>query len=198
MKMKSKLLSIFVLFILCNNSGFAQATTTYTDNLTKLTVWLSDIDSVMVRVSDGEKLKKISRQFSYVMETVENIVSGEKDLSESLSKRSEINNENTVQLQPLVTQIAGDIDQLSDRIKKIKADVSEKDKLILDPIVNSFNEISQNKDTIQLNYLTSYLYGEKNVENKLKGEAKYAKDLTEKLVEKLNEAKAKIKAKVPR
>jgi len=194
--MKSKLISVFALFILCNNSVFAQAGTTYTENLIKLNAWVSDIDSIMARTGDGEKLKKISRQLSYVMEVVQNVIEGEKSLVESVSKRSEINEQLSFQMQTLVSQISGDIDQLSDRMKKVQADVSESDKIILEPIIANFNEISQNKDTIKLNYLTAYLYGAKNLDSKLKAETKYTTSVTEKLLENIMQAKEKIKAAI--
>lgn len=194
--MKSKLISVFALFILCNNSVFAQAGTSYAENLIKLNAWVSDIDSIMARTGDGEKLKKISRQLSYVMEVVQNVIEGEKSLVESVSKRSEINEQLSFQMQTLVSQISGDIDQLSDRMKKVQADVSESDKIILEPIIANFNEISQNKDTIKLNYLTAYLYGAKNLDSKLKAETKYTTSVTEKLLENIMQAKEKIKAAI--
>jgi hypothetical protein len=195
--MKNKLIILVILVVLYTSQSFGQQPSEYTEGVSKLLTWFSDIDVVLTKISDKENLKKIYRQLGYVSEDIDNIALGKLLLAAELSKFSDSDEYTELnKLKPQIDDILTDINKLLERLESIKSAVSQTDQTAVEQIIQTVRSGFMNK---KLNYLIdikAFLYGQNIALNKIKTEAIQSKNIAESASIKIKEAKLKIKAKL--
>jgi hypothetical protein len=195
MKVKSTI--VFVLIFLFSHNSFGQTTSEYTDGVTKLITWFSDIDKILTNISDKEKLKRIYRQLGYASEDIDNIALGKLLLATEISKLSNSSQQNELEkLKPQIDEIISDINKLLERLKSIKSDVSQTDQVIVDEIIQTITVGFVTRKMDHLQDIKSFLFGENIELSKITDEANQAKKIADDAAVTIKEAKLKIKEKL--
>jgi hypothetical protein len=195
--MKTKALIVLFPFFLLSSNSFGQTASDYTDGVTKLINWFSDIDKVLTNISDKEKLKRIYRQLGYASEDIDNIALGKLLLATEISKLSNSSQQNQLdKLKPQIDDILYDINKLISRLELIKSDVSQTDQVTVDGIIQTIKVGFMERKLYYLKDIKLFLYGENIDLNKIKDEANQAKKIADDASIKIKDAKLKIKQKL--
>ena len=195
MKIKSTI--ALLLFSLFSYNSFGQTASDYTDGVTKFITWFSDIDKILMDISDKEKLKRIYRQLGYASEDIDNVALGKLLLAKEISKLSNSSQQQELDnLKPQIDDILSDINNLISRLELIKSDVSQTDQVDVDAIIQKIKIGFMNRKLYYLQDIKAFLYGENIALNKIKDESNQAKIIAEEASIKIKEAKLKIKAKL--
>lgn len=195
--MKTLFTIILALFFLFASKGYGQEPDEYTDGITKLVIWFSDIDKIITKISDKEKLKKIYRQLGYASEDIDNIALSKLLLAKELSKFSETNRYVELEkLKPEIDEIISDINDLLERLESIKANVAHTDQESVEKTIQTVREEFRGRKLYYLGDIKDFLYGKKTALGKIKNEATQAKKIADNASGKIKEAKLKIKEKL--
>jgi hypothetical protein len=194
--MKNNIFTVLALFVLLCGRSFAQTPATeYTGGISELISWFSDIDKVLTKISDKEKLKRIYRQLGYVSEDIDNIALGKILLSSELSRLSISSSENSPEaLTPKVDVIIQDINSLILNLEQIKSDVDRTDEQKVEEIIQKIRIAFADKKTNYMKDIRRSLKQKTVPIDKIKKEAELSSKLAEEASAKIRDAKIKIKA----
>lgn len=195
--MKNKLK--FSLFLLLSSftCSYGQTGSEYTNGISQFINWISDLDNVLVNITDKEKLKSIDRELGYASYDINKIAWQKEYLALSISNLKNAKEDDKIdELKPIVDDLISDIDKLISRLWSVKGKLSQTDQVAIDKIVNDITSGYRNRKLLYLKDIKSFLYGEDIPLTKIKDEAKQAKAIADEATLKINEARVKIKAKL--
>lgn len=195
--MKAKLLIFIPVFIFFFLPKVQAENDDFTESVTKLLSWFSDIDKVLTNISDKEKMKRIYRQIGYVSEDIDNIALEKGQFVNTISRLdSPVSDKSILELRKLSTDITSDLNALSGRLSYIKADLSQTDQSQIDEVIQLIRKnLSDQKAQIMINIDSMINSGNWNI-TELKNEAEKATKLSESISKEVLMVKTKIKAKL--
>lgn len=191
--MKIKLITIFLLSVFFTIRSFGQNPSDYSNGVLQFINWVSNLDNILSKISEKEKLRRIYRQLGYSSEDIDNIALGKLLLANELSKITNPNQKISDKLKPQVDDIIMDVKNLLDRFDSIKKDLSGTDQIKVEQIIHSIRTGILTRKMNYLNDIKAFLYGQSIPLNKIKEEAIQAKVIAEDASIKIKEAKLKIK-----
>lgn len=194
--MKNKFTILLLLISILTSKSYGQEVSQYTGGVTDFINWFSEIDQVLTKISDKEKLKRIYRQLGYASEDIDNIALEKLLFVNEISKLSASNKKDKLdKLKPQASDILMGINNLLDRLESIKADLSQTDQTSIDKSIQVLRVGLTNKNRSYLN-IQEYLFGQSDSLSKIKDEAILSKKIAENASIKIKEAKEKIKNKL--
>lgn len=195
--MKNKLTLTVYLVLSSFVSSYGQTVSDYTSGITLFINWISDLDNVLLNITDKEKLKTIDRQLGYASYDISRIAWQKEYLALSISNLNNANEDDEIdELKPIVDDLIIDIDKLILRLWSIKGGLSQTDQVAVDKIINDITSGYRNKKLLYLKDIKNFLYGGDIPLTKVKEEAKQAKEIADEATLRINEAREKIKAKL--
>ncbi len=195
--MKNKfILSFFLLLTFAVNS-FGQSSSKYTSGITQFINWISDLDKVLLNITDKEKLKSIDRELGYASYDISRIAWQKEFLASSILSLKDSNEDDEInELKPIVDDLIRDIDKLISRLWAIKGKLSQTDQESVDKIIRDITSGYRNKKMVYLKDIKEFLIGGNIPLTKVIEEAKLAKEIADQAREKISQAKSKIKLKL--
>lgn len=195
--MKAKIVIIISLLVFSSLNKVQAENDDFTESVTKLLSWFSDIDKVLTNISDKEKMKRIYRQIGYVSEDIDNIALEKGQFVNTISRLdSPVSDKSILELRKLSTDITSDLNLLSGRLSYIKADLSQTDQSQIDEVIQLIRKnLSDQKAQIMINIDSMINSGNWNI-TELKNEAEKATKLSENISKEVLMVKSKIKAKL--
>jgi len=144
--MKNKLtLSVFFLLTSLVNS-YGESSSEYTSGITQFINWISDLDKVLLNITDKEKLKSIDRELGYASYDINRIAWQKEYLAISISNLKGVNeNDEIKELTPIVDDLISDIDKLNSRLWSINGKLSQTDQASVVKIITDISSGYRNK-----------------------------------------------------
>ncbi|WP_460218290.1 hypothetical protein [Psychroserpens sp. MEBiC05023] len=202
--MKIKLLFSLIVFILSYNITNGQElrveqhkdTTELTNVLTKFISWIEDIDDILMKIDDKEKLKRIYRKLGNASIDIDNIILEKEDLANKIMILDEITRKDINNLQPLVWNIIQDVEDLNINLNDLKMELSSTDQIEVDQIMGNVRISSNTNRILMLDDIQGFLFGYDNPLKELKKTVEESNLLSKNLMDMVQDAKTKIKSKI--
>ncbi|MFN8776982.1 MAG: hypothetical protein ACK5XV_09465 [Flavobacteriales bacterium] len=195
--MKNKLTLTLLLLLTSIVNSYGQPSSEYTSGITQFIDWISDLDKVLLNITDKEKLKSIDRELGYASYDINRIAWQKEYLASSISNLKDVNeNDKIEELKPIVDDLINDIDKLISRLWSIKGKLSQTDQAVVDKIIQDITSGYRNRKLLYLKDIKKFLIGENIPLTQVIEEAKKAKEIADQATEKIVEARSKIKLKL--
>ncbi|MFN8354950.1 MAG: hypothetical protein U0Y10_10920 [Spirosomataceae bacterium] len=195
--MKNKLILSVLLVLSTLTYGYGQTSAEYTSGISQFLNWISELDNVLLNITDKEKLKTIDRELGYASYDINRIAWQKEYLALSITSMKNAKEEDKIdELRPIVNDLINDVDKLISRLWTIKGELSQTDQAAVDKIIQDITSGYRNKKLLYLKDIKKFLYGENVPLAKVKEEAKQANEVAAVATDKINEAREKIKLKL--
>lgn len=195
--MINKLKLSIVLLLSSFTFSYGQSSSEYTIGISQFIEWISDLDDVLIKITDKEKLKAIDRELGYASYDINRIAWQKEYLALSITNLNDAKETDKIdELKPIVDDLISDIDKLTTRLWNIKGKLSQTDQIIVDKIINEITSGYRNRKLLYLKDIKNFLYGKNIPLTKIKDEALKAKLIADEATIKINEARVKIKNKL--
>jgi|GEM_PF-1354018 hypothetical protein len=195
--MKNKLILLVFFRLSSFTLSYGQTSSEYTSGISQFLNWVSDLETVLLNITDKEELKTIDRQLGYASYDINRIAWQKEYLALSISNLKNAKEDDKIdELKPIVDDLIIDIDKLISRLWSIKGKLSQTDQIVVDKIINSITSGYRNRKLLYLKDIKKFLYGEDIPLSKIMKEAKQAKKIADEATLQINEARKIIKAKL--
>ena len=195
--MKNRLTLTILLLLTSLVNSYGQTSSEYTSGITQFINWISDLDKVLLNITDNEKLKSIDRELGYASYDINRIAWQKEYLASSISSLKDVNENHEIEeLKPMVDDLIRDIDTLISRLWNIKGKVSQTDQAAVDKIIKDISSGYRYKKLLYLKEIKKFLIGENIPLSKVIEEAKKSKEIADQATEKIVEARSKIRLKL--
>ncbi|MDF1675588.1 MAG: hypothetical protein P1U44_07695 [Vicingaceae bacterium] len=195
--MKNKLILLVFFTLSSFTLSYGQTSSEYTSGISQFLNWVSDLETVLLNITDKEELKTIDRQLGYASYDINRIAWQKEYLALSISNLKNAKEDDKIdELKPIVDDLIIDIDKLISRLWSIKGKLSQTDQIVVDKIINSITSGYRNRKLLYLKDIKKFLYGEDIPLSKIMKEAKQAKKIADEATLQINEARKIIKAKL--
>lgn len=195
--MKNKITLFLFLLLSSISICNGQSSPNYISGINQFISWIGNLDSVLIKITDKEKLKNIDRQLGYASFDINRIAWQKEYLAHHiLNMKSANETEKFDELQPIVDGLIRDIDALSSRLWDIKGKLSQTDQLAVDQILQEISSTYRTKKIVHLSDMKKYFYKENVSLSGVKDAARQAKKIADQATEKINEARKRIKSRL--
>ncbi|MBQ19360.1 MAG: hypothetical protein CMD31_01265 [Flavobacteriales bacterium] len=195
--MKNKLILLVFFTLSSFTLSYGQTSSEYTSGISQFLNWVSDLETVLLNITDKEELKTIDRQLGYASYDINRIAWQKEYLALSISNLKNAKEDDKIdELKPIVDDLIIDIDKLISRLWSIKGKLSQTDQIVVDKIINSITSGYRNRKLLYLKDIKKFLYGEDIPLSKIMKEAKQAKKIADEATLQINEARKIIKTKL--
>jgi len=178
--MKNKLILLVFFRLSSFTLSYGQTSSEYTSGISQFLNWVSDLETVLLNITDKEELKTIDRQLGYASYDINRIAWQKEYLALSISNLKNAKEDDKIdELKPIVDDLIIDIDKLISRLWSIKGKLSQTDQIVVDKIINSITSGYRNRKLLYLKDIKKFLYGEDIPLSKIMKEAKQAKKIAD-------------------